>query len=56
MPYDSRVAGTGSKEHDFVEIFFTSLTCFNSLFLKAFAEFFSVMYEVVKYRTTYCLI
>ena len=25
MQYDSRVAGTGSKEHDFVEIFFTSL-------------------------------
>ena len=25
MQYDSRVADTGSKEHDFVEIFFTSL-------------------------------
>ena len=24
MQYDNRFAGTGSKEHDFVEIFFTS--------------------------------
>ena len=25
MQYDSRAASTGSKEHDFVEIFLTSL-------------------------------